>query len=75
MIDDKDSIYIAGWMINKLDLKGSELLIYAIIYGFSQDGESMFTASSQYLADWTNTTKRSVFNVLKSLTERGLIIR
>ena len=75
MINDENYIHIAGWMINKLDLKGSELLIYAIIYGFSQDGESMFTASSQYLADWTNTTKQSVFKVLKSLTERELIIR
>ena len=75
MINDENYIHIAGWMINKLNLKGSELLIYAIIYGFSQDGESMFTASSQYLADWTNTTKQSVFKVLKSLTERELIIR
>lgn len=63
------------WMITELGLKGSELIIYAVIFGFSQDGSTMYTGSAQYLADWTNTTKQSVFKVLKSLTDRKLIIR
>ena len=29
-------INIQGWMRTDLDLKGNELLVYAIIYGFSQ---------------------------------------
>lgn len=62
-------------MVTELGLKGSELIIYAVIFGFSQDGSTMYTGSAQYLADWTNTTKQSVFKVLKSLTDRKLIIR
>ena len=31
-------VAIQGWMITDLNLKGNDLLIYAVIYGFSQDG-------------------------------------
>lgn len=62
-------------MVNELKLKGNELMIYAIVYGFSQDRNQHFTGSSQYLADWTNTTKRSALNTLQSLVDKGLLQR
>ena len=65
-------IVLQGWQITDLKLKGNELIIYACIYGFSQEGQP-FSGSLQYLADWTNTTKRSVMNCLKSLVKKGLI--
>jgi len=68
-------INIQSFMVNDLKLKGNELLIYAIIFGFSQDKESKFTGSIQYLADWTNSSKRGVMNCLKSLVEKGLITK
>ena len=70
-----DSLTIQNWMVTELGLKGSEIIIYAIIFEASHDGSTMFTGSAKYLADWTNTTKQSVFKVLKSLTDRKLIIR
>lgn len=60
-------------MLRDLRLKGNELLIYAIIYGFSQNEGQVFTGSLQYLADWTNSTKRGVIKNLQSLQEKGLI--
>lgn len=48
-------------------------MVYAIIYGFSQDGESRFTGSLQYLADWCNATKAGIQKNLKNLIEAGLI--
>lgn len=75
MIKNECFITIQGWMVNDLKLKGNELLIYAIIYGFSQDGETRFTGSLQYLADWTNSTKQGVTKNLKSLVEKGYIDR
>ena len=33
-------VIIQGWMITDLKLKGNQLMIFAAIYGFSQDGES-----------------------------------
>lgn len=71
----KDNTYITiqSWMITELDLKGTELIVYATIFGFSQDGESRFKGSRQYLAEWCNGTIRSVQTALNSLVEKGLI--
>ena len=38
-------IHIQWWMAQRLKLSGNELLTYAIVYGFSQDGESAFLGS------------------------------
>ena len=35
---DENYIVLQGWMINKLNLKGNELTVYALIYGYSQNG-------------------------------------
>lgn len=74
-VKDKNYINISGWMVTRLGLKGNELLVYAIIYGFSQDDETRFTGSLQYLADWVNSTKQSCIKCLKSLVEKGYIIK
>ena len=39
---DDNYFQVTGWMLNRLKLKGIALNVYAIIYGFSQDGESSF---------------------------------
>ncbi len=33
-------IAIQGWMVTELGLKNTELIVYALIYGFSQDRRS-----------------------------------
>lgn len=75
-INDEAYVVVQGWMINRLKLKGNELMIYAIIYGFTQMmGDQWFTGSRQYLADWTNTTKPSVDKALKSLVDKKMIVK
>lgn len=64
---------VQGWMLTDLNLRGTDLMIYAIIYGFSQYEGQSFTASLQYLMDWTNSSRRTVIYALNSLLERGLI--
>lgn len=66
---------LAGWMVTELKLKGNELIIYSIIYGFSQSENQVFNGSLQYLADWTNSTKQGVAKCLKSLVQKGYIIK
>lgn len=68
-------ITVQGFMLTDLKLKGNELLIYACIYGFSQTENQVFTGGLQYLADWVNSTKQSVIKCLKSLEEKGYIIK
>lgn len=72
---DTNYIQISGWMVKKLGLKGNELLAYALIYGFSQDGSSCFAGSAKYIADWLNIDKRNVFVVLNRLIDKGLVVK
>ena len=72
-VKNENYITIQGWMVNELNLKGNELLVYATIYGFSQTENQLFTGSLQYLADWTNSSKQGVQKNLKSLVEKGYI--
>lgn len=66
-------IQIQGWMLTDLKLKGNELLVYAIIYGFSQLEHQVFNGSLQYLMDWTGASRRTIINVLNSLQDKGLL--
>lgn len=72
---DNTYITIQSWMRTELNLSGTELLVYAVVYGFSQDGMSKYTGSRQYIADWCGCTVRSVQTILNSLTERGLLTK
>lgn len=72
-VNKENYVVIQGWMLTDLQLKGNELLIYACIYGFTQHGNQVFSGSWQYLADWTNSTKRGVSNSLKALVEKGYL--
>ena len=71
-----DNFYtVQGWMVRKLHLSGNELICYAIINGFSQDGMSLFMGSLSYLQKWMNVSQPTVIKALKSLVEKELIIK
>lgn len=60
---------------NDLKLSGNELICYALIYGFTQDEESEFRGSLQYISDWLGISKQNVRLIIKRLVEKGLIIK
>ena len=72
-LNSKNYIAIADWMVQDFDLNTKELLTYAIIYGFSQDGESSFSGSLSYLACWLGIRRDNVMRYLNSLVDKGLI--
>lgn len=74
-IKDENYYQVSGWMLNRLGLKGTALDVYAIIYAFSQDGESCFSGSLKYLMDFTNASRRTIINTLKDLTEKGYLVK
>lgn len=74
-IKDENYYQISGWMLNRLELKGVELQVFAIIYGFSQDGESKFTGSINYLCDWTGVSRPTIIKALKELTDKEFVIK
>ena len=75
MISDGNYITIQRWMRTDLKLSGNELIVYAIIYGFSQNKQGEFTGSAQYLADWVGCTRRTVMTILSRLVEEKLITK
>lgn len=68
-------VNIQAFMVNDLHLSGNALIIYAVIYGFSQDGGSWFTGSRSYLAAWCQASKSTVSRNLETLCADGLIER
>jgi predicted transcriptional regulator len=70
----KDSyVTLTSEMRNKLDLKGEELIVYGIIYGFSQDDKTEFSGSLDYLSEWCGCSTRTVMRILEKLVDKKLI--
>lgn len=66
-------IVVQEFMVKELNLKGNELLVYAIIYGFSQAEGTAYTGSLTYICSWCKASKQGVIKNLKNLVEKGLI--
>lgn len=74
-INDENYFIVSGFMVNRLHLKGTTLNVFAIIYGFTQDGESEFKGSRQYLCDFTGATKPTIDKALQDLCDQEFIIK
>lgn len=68
-------VVIQGWMCNELELKGNELLIFALIHGFSQDNISRFYGGRKYIADTFNISFPTVDKALQALLDKQYIIK
>lgn len=66
-------ITVPGFAIVDLQLSGNELLCYSLIYGFTQDGETEFYGSLNYVASALNITKQNAKKVIDRLLVRGLL--
>lgn len=70
----KDSYYITHtWMSRDLNLKGIELYVFAIIYGYCRDGEGLYFGSRRHLAQLCKCSTRGIDKALKRLIEKNLI--
>ena len=74
----KDSNYfvVCGWMVNRLKLKGNELMLFAIVYGFSQEDGTWYTGTQRYLSEMIGGADlKTVRAALSSLEKKGYIQR
>lgn len=62
-------------MLNELQLKGTELILFAIIFGFSQDGQSTFSGSLRYLQECSGVSRSTVMRMLGLLVDKGYLER
>ena len=66
-------ITIPGFAIVELGLSGNELVCYSLIYGFTQDKETEFRGSLNYVASALNVTKQNAKKIIDRLIDRGLV--
>ena len=66
-------IVILPWMREDLDLKGNELLVYALIHGFSQEAQGCFFGSLEYISRACGCARNTTIGTLKNLVEKGLL--
>jgi predicted transcriptional regulator len=71
---EKNFVTILGWMSEGLGLSGSELIAYAFIYGYTQDGQPK-KISFAYLAKWIGATRQTAITTAKTLEAKGLIAK
>lgn len=72
---NKGFFVVHEWMATELGLKSTDLLIYAIIYGFTQIEEQSFFGTRRYLAEFIGSSIPTVQRSLDTLVARGLIQR
>lgn len=72
---NENYINIQGWMIKELNLKGNELILFAIIYGFSQDGKSEYFGSIRYISEALKISTRTSAQLIRNLLDKKLIKR
>lgn len=73
-LKEESYVHIQAFMINKLHLKGNELMVYAMIHGFTQQENQWAECSLAYIAAWIGVTnKKTPMNCINSLLEKGLL--
>ena len=71
---EKGYITIPEWMLH-IGLTGNELLVFAVIYGFSQDGESEYRGGYNWISGFLGLSRNTARNTIASLVNKGFIIK
>lgn len=73
-VSESNFLTIEGWMRTALNLSGNELLVFAVIFQFSQGKAGRYIGGLPYLADWCGCHADTARRAVRALEERGLII-
>ena len=68
-------INIQWWMIYNLWLSWNELLLYALIYWYTQDWKNEYHWSLTYIQNWLLLSRPTVISLLQKLQEKWLIVQ
>lgn len=61
--------------MRELGLTGNELLVYAVIAGYSANGQGCYYGSAAYMADLCGVTIRTARDLMHSLAGKGLVTK
>ena len=71
----KNPQFFPGFIFTLTDLNPAEMMIYATIYGFTEKGGKGYTGTLEYLKDTIHENRPSAIRVLKSLMEKGYVVK
>lgn len=61
-------------MVTELGLRNNRLLLYALLYGFSQDKNGGgYSGKQDYLMEWLGCSRAALFNLIQELKRQGLL--
>ena len=72
---EEEFIIIPKWMREELDLRGNELLIYALIFDRSNAGKCWFNTKHKYFSEWCGCSRQSVISIINNLVNKELIAK
>lgn len=67
------SFIFHSWMTTELKLTGNELLVYMVIYGYTQGRQGVFFGRANFLSQILNISDDTVYKTLQKLVDRELI--
>lgn len=70
-----DRFLVISQEMRALGLQGNDLLVYATINGFSQNGQGCYWGNLDYLAQVCGISRRTAAYCLKRLCEGGFIVK
>ncbi len=74
-IKNESFFTVHGWMRNDLNLKGHELSVFALIYGYVRSTGRAFSGSIAYTAEFVGASKSTVARAMISLCKKGYITK
>lgn len=63
---------IYWWMVNELDLKGSELMVYALIHSYCEKGNGI-ECTQKEIAEAIGLTRSNANITINKLVKKGLL--
>lgn len=65
-------VHLDYWMVGEMGLRGNDLIVFAVILGFCQDG-FFHQIDNDYLSAWTLKSQPSLWRSIQRLEEKNLI--
>ncbi len=71
---DVDYLIIQPWMLQKMHLNGKDLLLYALVHGYSRrESDNVCRYNKDYFAKWLQCRSDNVSRQIKQAITKGLI--
>ena len=60
-------------MVTELGLRNNRLLLYALLYGFSQDKSGGYSGKQDYLMEWLGCSRTALYRSIQELKKQGIL--